>query len=259
MSLASLLLAAAVLITVNSPQVRVWAGLVVPTGRRRRVLGIANDPLAAASSLDVLAACLSSGMPVSRTAAAAASSAPAQLSRLLSRAADLLVLGADPATAWSNPSLPLDNHAEALLRLARRSASSGPALAHGLAELATQSRHDAADAAGSGSSTRVGADRRAAGPVLSAGVSVLGHRPGRRRVGRRCAGAGPDGRADCPPAVSRTGRPDKGLMGGKGDGRKHDSGTAARMTLLAVDEAGMSTVEYSVVSDYTSPGWWSVR
>jgi hypothetical protein len=29
----------------------------------------------------------------------------------------------------------------------------------------------------SGSSTRVGADRRAAGPVLSADVSVLGHRP----------------------------------------------------------------------------------
>ena len=79
----------------------------------------------------------------------------------------------------------------------------------------------------SGSSTRVGADRRAAGPVLSADVSVLGHRPGRCRVGRRCAGAGPDVRADCPPAVSRTGRgPRKGLMGGKGDGGKHDSGTA---------------------------------
>jgi hypothetical protein len=35
--------------------------------------------------------------------------------------------------------------------------------------------------------------------VLSADVSVLGHRPGRCRVGRRCAGAGPDVRADCPP------------------------------------------------------------
>ena len=43
----------------------------------------------------------------------------------------------------------------------------------------------------------------------------------------RCAGAGPDVRADCPPAVSRTGRgPRKGLMGAKGDGGKHDSGTA---------------------------------
>jgi pilus assembly protein TadC len=34
-----------------------------------------------------------------------------------------------------------------LLRLARRSASSGAALAEGVAELAAQSRHDAADAA----------------------------------------------------------------------------------------------------------------
>ena len=90
-----------------------------------------------------------SGMAVSRAAAAAAPSAPpAPLARVLSRAADLLALGADPATAWSNPSLPVDNHGEALLRLARRSASSGTALAQGVAELATASRHDAADAAG---------------------------------------------------------------------------------------------------------------
>ena len=158
MSLASLLLAAALLITVNSPRLRARAGLVVPASRHRTVLSIADDPLAAASSLDVLAACLSSGMPVSSAAAAAAaSSAPPQLSRLLNRAADLLAPGADPATAWSNPpppprgsarSLALDNHGEALLRLARRSASSGTALAHGVAELATQSRHDAADTAG---------------------------------------------------------------------------------------------------------------
>ena len=247
MSLASLLLAAAVLITVNSLRVR--AGLVVPTGWRRPVPGIADDPLAAASSLDVLAACLSSGVPVSRAAAAAASSAPAQLSRLLSRPADLLVLGADPATAWSNPDSPLDNHAEALLRLARRSASSGTALA-----LVSPSwpRNPATTlrTRRSGSSTRVGADRRAAGPVLSAGVSVLGHRPGRRRVGRRCAGAGPDVRADCAPAVSRTGRPERDSWEGKamvGIIRV----LRARMTLLAVDEAGMSTVEYSIVSVYT--------
>ena len=68
---------------------------------------------------------------------------------MLSRAADLLALGADPATAWSNPvRCRVDNHGEALLRLARRSASSGTALAQGVAELADQSRHDAADAAG---------------------------------------------------------------------------------------------------------------
>ena len=46
------------------------------------------------------------------------------------------------------PELRLDNHAEALLRLARRSAASGAALAQGVAELAAQSRHDAADSAG---------------------------------------------------------------------------------------------------------------
>ena len=79
MSLASLLLAAAVLITVNSPRARVRADLLEPASRRRPVLNIADDPLAVASSLDVLAACLSSGMPLSRAAAAAASSAPAQL------------------------------------------------------------------------------------------------------------------------------------------------------------------------------------
>jgi pilus assembly protein TadC len=42
---------------------------------------------------------------------------------------------------------PADNDADALLRLARRSASSGAALAQGVAELADHSRHEAADAA----------------------------------------------------------------------------------------------------------------
>ena len=103
----------------------------------------------------MLAACLRSGMAVSTAAAAAAPSAPAELARLLNRAADLLALGADPATAWSNfPSLrvgspdPAGQPREALLRLARRSAASGAALAQGVAELAAQSRQDAADAAG---------------------------------------------------------------------------------------------------------------
>jgi pilus assembly protein TadC len=109
------------------------------------------DPLAVASSLDVLAVCLAAGMAVSTAAAATAPSAPPQLGRLLLRAADLLVLGADPAVAWSTASdLPagsVDAHTDALLRLARRSASSGAALADGVAELADQSRDDAAHAA----------------------------------------------------------------------------------------------------------------
>ncbi len=122
------------------------AGLTAPAGRRRAPLDT-HDPLAAASSFDVLAACLRSGMAVSTAAAATAPSAPAALAQLLVRASDLLALGADPATAWSNSAGPLGHHAEALLRLARRSASSGAALAQGLAELAEQSRHEAADAA----------------------------------------------------------------------------------------------------------------
>ena len=106
-----------------------------------------SDALAVASTFDVFAACLTSGMAVSTAAAAAAPSAPRPLATMLDRAADLLALGADPAAAWSNPALPLDNHAEALLRLARRSAASGAALAQGVADLADQSRHDAAAAA----------------------------------------------------------------------------------------------------------------
>ena len=106
-----------------------------------------SDALAVAFTLDVFAACLTSGMAVSSAAAAAAPSAPSGLAAVLRRAADMLALGADPAAAWSNPELPLDDHGEALLRLARRSATSGVALAHGVADLADQSRHAAASAA----------------------------------------------------------------------------------------------------------------
>jgi pilus assembly protein TadC len=105
------------------------------------------DPLAVASALDVFAACLTSGMAVSAAAAAAAPSAPTPLATVLDRAADMLALGADPTAAWSNLDEPLDDHGEALLRLARRSATSGAALAHGVADLADQSRNDAASAA----------------------------------------------------------------------------------------------------------------
>jgi pilus assembly protein TadC len=106
-----------------------------------------RDPLAVASSLDVFAACLTSGMAVATAAAATGRSAPHPLAGVLVRAADLLTLGADPATAWTDPSRPADQRIEALLRLARRSASSGTALAQGVSELAEQSRLDAGDAA----------------------------------------------------------------------------------------------------------------
>jgi pilus assembly protein TadC len=147
MSWAAVLLAAALLVGGDHARVATRAGKAVPSRTHQR-RPPAGDPLAAASSFDVLAACLRSGMAVSTAAAATAPSAPTGLAPLLNRAADLLALGADPATAWSNSDVRLDKHAAALLRLARRSASSGAALAQGVADLAEQSRHDAADAAG---------------------------------------------------------------------------------------------------------------
>jgi pilus assembly protein TadC len=149
MTWTAILLAAALLVSSDPMRVRRRAGetVRVPTlhdgGAPRN-----SDPLAAASTFDVLASCLAAGMAVSTAAAATATSAPRSLADLLNRAADLLALGADPAVAWSSADLPVDHHGEALLRLARRSASSGAALARGVEELATQSRHDAVDAAG---------------------------------------------------------------------------------------------------------------
>jgi pilus assembly protein TadC len=147
MTWAAVLLAAALLVSGDHARVATRAGKAVPPRTHQRTAP-AGDPLAAASSFDVLAACLRSGMAVSTAAAATAPSAPPGLARLLNRAADLLALGSDPASAWSNSDVRLDKHAEALLRLARRSASSGAALAQGVADLAAQSRHAAADAAG---------------------------------------------------------------------------------------------------------------
>ncbi|WP_101951594.1 type II secretion system F family protein [Mycobacterium sp. 3519A] len=142
MSWAALLLAAALMLGADSrPLMRARAAPVSP---RRRAAQIVDDPLATASSFDVFAACLRSGMAVSTAASATAASAPAPLARLLNRAADLLALGAEPAAAWTGAD---SRGADALMRLARRSASSGTALAQGVAELADQSRHQASAAA----------------------------------------------------------------------------------------------------------------
>lgn len=154
MNTVAVLLAAALWIAPGPSRTRRRAGMPALGGRRRApVPGRTDgpDPLAVASCLDVLAVCLEAGMAVSTAAAAAAPSAPAHLARVLRRAADLLALGADPAVAWSIPlDLPADaadTRIAALLRLARRSATSGATLADGVAELADQARHDAAHAA----------------------------------------------------------------------------------------------------------------
>ncbi len=155
MNTAAVLLAVALWVGPGPSVVRARAGLPARAHRlRQRLLqGPAHgaDPLAVASSLDVLAVCLAAGMAVSTAVAATAPSAPPKLARVLRRAADLLALGADAGVAWSiSPDLPVssvDAQTDALLRLARRSASSGAALADGVAELADQCRHDAAHAA----------------------------------------------------------------------------------------------------------------
>lgn len=105
-----------------------------------------TDGLALAAGLDVFALCLTSGMPVSGAAAATAPHASPQLAAVLRRGADLLAMGADPAIAWKAPNV-LDPSTIAVLRLARRSGSSGTALAAGLGELAAQCRDEAAHAA----------------------------------------------------------------------------------------------------------------
>lgn len=105
----------------------------------------APDPLAVAATFDLLSACLRAGLPVSSAAAAVAATAPGQMARSLRRVADLLVLGADPETAWAEAAQ--DPDTEALARVARRSARSGSSLSASMTELAERSRGDAEDAA----------------------------------------------------------------------------------------------------------------
>ncbi|MCH9668802.1 MAG: type II secretion system F family protein [Actinomycetia bacterium] len=142
MTWAAVLLAASVLAIPRVPVARMRTGPKARDHARRHVIG--NDPLAAAASLDVLAACLRSGMTVSGAAAGAAESAPPTMAALLRRAADLLTLGADPAAAWANPVQPAESHLQALTRMARRSECSGTALAQGVGDLAAQLRAEAA-------------------------------------------------------------------------------------------------------------------
>jgi len=102
-----------------------------------------SDGLASASTFDVISVCLLAGMSVPAAAAAAAPSAPTSLRLMLRRAADLLALGGEPETSWAVGDS-TDSACIAVMRLARRSASSGAALAHGLAELAEKTRQDIA-------------------------------------------------------------------------------------------------------------------
>ncbi|WP_346764679.1 type II secretion system F family protein [Rhodococcus sp. HNM0569] len=136
------------------------AALAVAPGRRRPAqrLGSTNlpdepgnaatentDVLASAAAMDLFAACLRAGMPVSAAAAATAPGAPRALSDFLRKAAELLALGGDPGDAWTYSGD--DSPTEELARVARRSARSGTALSSAVAEIAAHTRDDAEDAA----------------------------------------------------------------------------------------------------------------
>jgi pilus assembly protein TadC len=140
MSWAALLLAAALLVGAGPNRIRHGgAGNTAPPARQ-------SDPLAAASCFDVLAACLAAGMATATATAAAAVLAPPALADQLTRAAHLLALGAGTDRAWADPGTG-DRHGAVLARLARRSGSSGAALAGSVADLADQVRVDAGAAA----------------------------------------------------------------------------------------------------------------
>lgn len=144
-AIAAGLLAVALTVGTGPLRVRLRAGLVRTPRRVGRARRRATDPLATGSAFDVFSVCLAAGMSVSAAAAATAPSAPGALAEMLRRAAGLLALGAAPDIAW--PIRGEEPGCEALARLARRSACSGSALAQGAAELAAQSRREAANAA----------------------------------------------------------------------------------------------------------------
>lgn len=147
MTTAAVLLAVALLLGSrrSGARLRAPSGPALRAGQSRTS---AVDPLAGASALDVMAVCLRAGMAVPGAARAGARHAPPALAAVLTRAADLLALGADPDKAWAAVEFESqDRHGQALLRLARRSAASGTALAAGVAELADQIRADAGHAA----------------------------------------------------------------------------------------------------------------
>jgi pilus assembly protein TadC len=168
MSWAAALLAMALLVGATPASASRLSRRSTPAVVTNPSAGPSGDLLAVASSLDVLAACLSSGMAVASAAAATGESAPRPLADVLNRAASLLALGADARTAWSAPQPGWDQRMAALQRLAIRSASSGAALARGVADLADEARLDAGDEA------RAAAERAA---VLIAGPLGLCYLP----------------------------------------------------------------------------------
>ncbi len=123
------------------------AGAVVFGLRRLSGKEPDDDPLAVAAGLDLLAACLLAGLPLSTAASAVAGSltgAP-RMRAGLRKAADLLALGGDASIVWEK--LGQAKGLEQVAQVARRSAASGASLAVGAAELAAATRERAGDRA----------------------------------------------------------------------------------------------------------------
>ncbi|WP_459548911.1 type II secretion system F family protein [Nocardia sp. X0981] len=138
-----LLLAAVMMVPPRRPVLGRLRGAPVPWPPAGRQVPGKADPVAVATLFDLLAACLRAGLPTAAAVRAVVPVAPVSLGELLRQAADLLALGADPATAWARPhagSAGTPPEFEALARLARRSARSGASLAAAVGELAAAHR-----------------------------------------------------------------------------------------------------------------------
>lgn len=101
------------------------------------------DPMTVAATWDLLAACLRAGLPVPTAMTVVAGELPPDAARALRSSAELLALGADPATAWE-PATSCPDTAP-LARGARRAAQSGTTLADLVTDLAATVRAAAAD------------------------------------------------------------------------------------------------------------------
>ena len=108
-------------------------------GRQRR-RGLPDDASRVPLLLDLLAAALRSGQPISSALAAAVPLAGTRLGTQLGQVGGLLRLGADPAQAWASLT---DPALAPVASTARRSAESGVRLARGFELLADELRADA--------------------------------------------------------------------------------------------------------------------
>ncbi|MEU6643296.1 type II secretion system F family protein [Saccharomonospora sp. NPDC046836] len=141
-------LACLVLAALGLPLLAVPAGALAWFATRtwlsRRKAG-ADEPLRLAATGDLLAACLTAGLPVPTAVRAVADTAPQAAAAALHATADLLALGAEPAQAWE-PARCCPATAE-LARAAYRTARSGSALAQVALAMAERARSNVADVA----------------------------------------------------------------------------------------------------------------